>query len=156
MENNMPKNRKAFLDMIAVSEGTYGLGDDGYNVIEGGDLFQSYADHPRVLVYLPKLNRFSTAAGRYNLSRLLWNSYSSKLHLPDFSPASQDAIAIHLIKECGALEDIDAGRFASAVDKCQKIWDSLLGVDYDQQKHRLEALKIAYVKAGGTINIESG
>ena len=38
----MNRNLKAFLDMIAVSEGTQDHGDDGYNVIVGGDLFEGY------------------------------------------------------------------------------------------------------------------
>ena len=44
-------NRKAFLDMIAFSEGTIKYGDqNGYNVIVGGILFDSYKDHPRRLM----------------------------------------------------------------------------------------------------------
>ena len=46
----MSPNLKAFLDMIAVSEGTAGKGNDGYNVIVAGNLFDSYDDHPRKLV----------------------------------------------------------------------------------------------------------
>ena len=41
--NNVNKNRKAFLDMIAHSEGTAGHGDDGYNVMVGGKLFDDYS-----------------------------------------------------------------------------------------------------------------
>ena len=32
----MNQNRKAFLSAIAKAEGTYGRGDDGYNVLVGG------------------------------------------------------------------------------------------------------------------------
>ena len=61
--------RKAFLDMLAWSEGT----DNGrqktrnhtLNVIVGGELFTDYSDHPRKLVAKPKLK--STGAGRYQL-----------------------------------------------------------------------------------------
>ena len=62
--------RKAFLDMLAWSEGT-GNGrqktrNHGYDVIVGGELFTDYSDHPRKLVTLnPKLK--STGAGRYQL-----------------------------------------------------------------------------------------
>jgi muramidase (phage lysozyme) len=61
----MDPNLKAFLDTIATSEGTYGCGDDGYNVIVGGDLFDDYSKHPDVLVTLNKAGLKSTAAGRY-------------------------------------------------------------------------------------------
>ena len=61
--------RKAFLDMLAWSEGT----DNGRQKPEimvttslGGELFTDYSDHPRKLVTLnPKLK--STGAGRYQL-----------------------------------------------------------------------------------------
>ena len=52
--------RKAFLDMLAWSEGTDGgrqkTRNHGYDVIVGGELFTDYSDHPRKLVTLnPKL-----------------------------------------------------------------------------------------------------
>ena len=60
--------RKAFLDMLAWSEGTDNgrqkTRNHGYDVIVGGELFTDYSDHPRKLVTLnPKLK--STGAGRY-------------------------------------------------------------------------------------------
>ena len=63
--------RKAFLDMLAWSEGTDNgrqkTRNHGYDVIVGGELFTDYSDHPRKLVTLnPKLK--STAAGRYSAS----------------------------------------------------------------------------------------
>ena len=43
--------RKAFLDMLAWSEGTTTdvrkSGNHGYDVIVGGELFTDYSDHPR-------------------------------------------------------------------------------------------------------------
>lgn len=52
--------RKAFLDMVAWSEGTDNgrqpTRNHGYDVIVGGELFTDYSDHPRKLVTLnPKL-----------------------------------------------------------------------------------------------------
>ena len=63
--------RKAFLDMLAWSEGTDNgrqkTRNHGYDVIVGGELFTDYSDHPRKLVTLnPKLK--STGAGRYQRS----------------------------------------------------------------------------------------
>ena len=61
--------RKAFLDMLAWSEGTDNgrqkTRNHGYDVIVGGELFTDYSDHPRKLVTLGKLK--STSAGRYQL-----------------------------------------------------------------------------------------
>ena len=48
--------RKAFLDMLAWSEGTDNNGrqktNHGYDVIVGGELFTDYSDHPCKLVTL--------------------------------------------------------------------------------------------------------
>ena len=48
--------RKAFLDMLAWSEGTDNgrqkTRNHGYDVIVGGELFTDYSDHPRKLVTL--------------------------------------------------------------------------------------------------------
>ena len=50
-------NIVAFLSTIAVSEGTFGEGDNGYNVLAGGKLFEGYADHPRVQMHIEVTNR---------------------------------------------------------------------------------------------------
>ena len=61
--------RKAFLDMLAWSEGTDNgrqkTRNHGYDVIVGGELFTDYSDHPRKLVTLNQnqINR----RGRYQL-----------------------------------------------------------------------------------------
>lgn len=147
----MQANEKAFLDMLAVSEGTYGHGDNGYNVIVGGDLFHGYAKHPNVLVTLNKAGLKSTAAGRYQFLKRTWDALALKLHLPDFSPASQDLAALELIAECGASDDVRSGRFADAVYKCRKIWASLPGAGYGQHENSLESLGSAYFRAGGSL-----
>ena len=69
-EDEINNQRKAFLDMLAWSEGTDNgrqkTRNHGYDVIVGGELFTDYSDHPRKLVTLnPKLK--STGAGRYQL-----------------------------------------------------------------------------------------
>ena len=147
----MNTNLAAFLGMLAVSEGTAGHGDDGYNVIVGGELFHDYADHPRKLVHLPKLNINSTAAGRYQVLARYFDAYKRLLNLPDFSPESQDAIALQQIRECHATGDIVAGRFDAAVGKVAHIWASLPGAGYDQHENALVELRQAYVAAGGKL-----
>lgn len=144
------RNVAAFLNMLAVSEGTFGRGDSGYNVIVGGTLFHGYADHPRKVVRL-NARLSSTAAGRYQLLARYYDAYRKMLGLPDFSPASQDAIAIRQIKEQGALADIEAGRFDVAVGKVKNIWASLPGAGYGQHENSLEKLREAYIRFGGTL-----
>jgi muramidase (phage lysozyme) len=145
------ENLRAFLDMIAVSEGTKGHGDDGYNVIVGGDLFTGYADHPRRVVTLNRQGLKSSAAGRYQILARYFDAYKAQLKLPDFSPASQDAIAVQMIRERGAMADILAGRFSAAVHKVRNVWASLPGAGYGQRENELADLRVAYMQAGGIL-----
>lgn len=149
------KNVCAFLDAIAFSEGTDNgrqrTNNHGYDVIVGGGLFTSYADHPRKLVALPSLGIKSTAAGRYQLLSRYFDAYKKQLGLKDFSPLSQDLIAIQQIRERKALQLIQAGQFEQAVRQVRNIWASLPGAGYGQHEHKLENLLAAYRKAGGTV-----
>ena len=126
--------RKAFLDMLAWSEGTDNgrqkTRNHGYDVIVGGELFTDYSDHPRKLVTLnPKLK--STGAGRYQLlSRWWWDTYIAAWPERLLSE-SQDAVALQQIKERGALPMIDRGDIRQAIDRCSNIWASLPGAGYE-------------------------
>ena len=87
-DGEINNQRKAFLDMLAWSEGTDNgrqkTRNHGYDVIVGGELFTDYSDHPRKLVTLnPKLK--STGAGRYQLLSRWWDAYRKQLGLKDFS-----------------------------------------------------------------------
>lgn len=148
-------NLDAFLTMIAVSEGTQPIGDRGYNVLVGSTpvhpvLFDSYADHPRRVIQLrPGLS--SSAAGRYQILEGIYDAYKSRLLLKDFSPDAQDAIATQLIRERGALPDIEAGRITEAVARCSSIWASLPGNNYGQHQNALASLQEAFQAAGGML-----
>ncbi|HFT7677537.1 MULTISPECIES: glycoside hydrolase family 104 protein [Citrobacter] len=148
--------RKAFLDMLAWSEGTDNdrqpTKNHGYDVIVGGALFSDYSDHPRQLVDLPRLKIKSTAAGRYQLLARYWDAYRKQLGLKDFSPASQDAVALQQIKERRALELIDSGDIRQAIDRCSNIWASLPGAGYGQFEHKADNLIAKFKEAGGTVN----
>lgn len=146
-------NLQAFLDMLAWSEGTSRIkgSDNGYNVVVGGSLFTSYADHPRKLISLPKLGIKSTAAGRYQLLARYYDAYKKQLGLKDFSPASQDAIAIQQIKERRALPDIESGDIKAAITKCSNIWASLPGAGYGQHEHKIDDLVNKYISCGGAL-----
>lgn len=150
----MEKNLKAFLDMLAWSEGTSTIkaSDDGYNVLVGGGLFNGYADHPRQLIDIPRLKIKSTAAGRYQLLSRYWDVYRKQLGLKDFSPASQDAVAIQQIKERKALQLISDGKINQAIEKCSNIWASLPGAGYGQHEHKIDDLLRKYVQYGGSIS----
>ena len=81
-DGEINNQRKAFLDMLAWSEGTDNgrqkTRNHGYDVIVGGELFTDYSDHPCKLVTLnPKLK--STGAGRYQLLSCWWMPTASSL-----------------------------------------------------------------------------
>lgn len=140
--------KTAFLKTIAFGEGTdkpdQPTRNKGYDVIVGGALFTSYADHPRVLVPLPSLGIKSTAAGRYQILERYYDHYKVQLKLKDFSPESQDAIAWQLIRECGAQGDVLAGNFEVAITKCRSRWASLPGAGYGQREHKMSDLRKVY------------
>ena len=122
----------------------------GYDVIVGGELFTDYSDHPRKLVTLnPKLK--STGAGRYQLLSRWWDAYRKQLGLKDFSPKSQDAVALQQIKERGALPMIDRGDIRQAIDRCSNIWASPPGAGYGQFEHKADSLIAKFKEAGGTV-----
>lgn len=153
------RNLKAFLDTIAYAEGTDNgvqkTKDHGYDVLVGGKLFTDYKDHPRIAVYIPRAAVWSTAAGRYQILARTFDYYKGKLGLTDFSPESQDKIAIALITDKGAYTLIQEGYFDDAVKKCCKIWASLPGAGYGQHELDMNQLRKIYVSKGGTLASEA-
>ena len=145
--------REAFLDMLAWSgeliTGRQKTRNHGYDVIVGGELFTDYSDHPRKLVTLnPKLK--STGAGRYQLLSRWWDAYRKTQQLKDFSPKSQDAVALQQMRR-GALPAVDRGDIRQAIDRCSNIWASLPGAGYGQFEHKADSLIAKFKEAGGTV-----
>ena len=151
----MSPNEQAFLEMIAHSEigaDLLAVSDNGYNVLVGSTpsnplLFSDYSQHPNIL----NTQCNSTAAGRYQILHRYWVYYEKMLNLPDFGKDSQDAVAMQYLKECHALDDINAGNFADAVALCAHIWASLPGAGYAQHENHLADLQLAYTNAGGAL-----
>lgn len=149
----MEANLNAFLDMIAFSEGTINYGKkNGYDVIVGGSTFCDYKDHPRKLIKLPNLGIRSTASGRYQILLKYYDYYKNFLKINDFSPESQDKIAIQMIKEQGAYKDIHNGKIHSAIKKCANIWASFPGSGYGQKENKEGALIDFYLTQGGSLS----
>lgn len=147
------RNVLAFLDMIAVSEGTdipsQRSKDDGYDVLVGGALLTSYNAHPNRLVTL-RPNLKSTAAGRYQFLKRTWDEIAKAYRLADFTPENQDRAAIALLRRRKALDDVKAGRWDAAIRKVSKEWASIPGAGYGQHEQPVERLRSAYAQAGGT------
>ena len=117
----------------------------GYDVIVGGELLLITPITLANLSLNPKLK--STGAGRYQLLSRWWDAYRKQLGLKDFSPKSQDAVALQQIKERGALPMIDRGDIRQAIDRCSNIWASLPGAGYGQFEHKADSLIAKFKRA---------
>lgn len=137
----------AFLDLIAFSEGA------AYDTIVTGEsgpsTFSDFSDHP----FAPQFNRapvmvraglYSTAAGRYQLLYRYWVVYKAQLGIADYSPASQDAVAIQQMKERGAVDMVLAGNIQGAIEACSSTWASFPGNTYGQGGKSLGTLLDKY------------
>ena len=142
--------RKAFLDMLAWSEGT----DNGRQKNQKSWLWRHcrrraiywLPDHPRKLVTLnPKLK--STGAGRYQLLSRWWDAYRKQLSLKDFSPKSQTLWHCSRLRSVALLPMIDRGDIRHT-DRCSNIWASLPGAGYGQFEHKADSL-IAKIQRSG-------
>lgn len=158
-------NLAAFLAMIRFAEGTEGRGDP-YRVCYGyRHTISNLGEHPAVSgewrgARLPDSfcaaaglgpGCVSTAAGAYQIIKPTWLSLRASLNLSNFGPAAQDACAVELIRQRGALNDVYAGRFADAVRKVAPVWASMPGAGYAQPERKLTILADAYREAGGSI-----
>ena len=158
------RNALAFLDMLAWSEGTStspATAQNGYDVIVTGidrkpEIFTDFSDHPfaqgRRSKVINSKGLTSNASGRYQQMLKDWPYYRTLLALRDFSPISQDLLALQHIRECRALPDVHAGRLETAIEKCRNIWASLPGAGYGQREHRLGDLIQQYCLAGGALS----
>lgn len=156
------RNVRAFLDALTLGEGTSGA--NGYRQLCGGGTFAGFDEHPAERGWkgwpMPAamcraagvpVGSVSTAAGRYQINRPTWRPLRKRLGLTDFSPASQDAAAVELIREKGALDDVRAGRFDAAVAKVRRVWASLPGSGWGQREESRARVRAAFVKAGGAL-----
>lgn len=158
----MHPNVAAFLDTLATSEGTStspATKCKGYDVVVTGmdgqpEVFTDFSQHPfvgRPSKLINSKGLTSNAAGRYQFMGRYWLSYKQQLNLPDFGPHSQDLWAVQLLRECGAIPMIEAGKFADAIQACRSRWASLPGAGYGQKENRMEDLQAVYEKAGGVV-----
>jgi lysozyme len=138
-------NVRAFLYTIRQCEGT--AGSDGYQIINGYCKFNDFSAHPNRKCSTGT----STAAGAYQFVYATWRGLQSKLMLSDFSPASQDAAAVELIRERGALDDVLNGDVDAAVRKLSNTWESFTYGKTSQPHKSLATIKNYFTGAGGNI-----
>ncbi len=147
-------NVQAFLATIR----HYESGGD-YSILYGGGHFYDYSTHPDIKVPFHNplrsgdgINDFSTAAGAYQINHPTWLVWSALPGTPsDFSPSSQDALAVAGLKLIGALPDVVAGNFASAIQKASGTWASMPGSTAQQNPAQYSAVLAMYQNYGGNI-----
>jgi muramidase (phage lysozyme) len=127
---------KAFLDVIAFAEGT--SGPNGYTTMFTGAQFSDFSRHPNIVNRGSGIS--STAAGRYQFLNTTW----AGLGLPDFTPANQDRGAIELVRQRGALRDVNARDFDAAIAKTNREWASFPGAPYGQPTKTIAELRVVW------------
>ena len=157
------QNMAAFLGMIRQAEGTANSADPYAVCYSYAHTIRNFANHPAITgewrgERLPDAmcrnagfgpGCVSTAAGAYQIIKPTWLTIAAALGLPDFSPASQDAACVELVRRRGALEDVKSGRIATAITKCRNEWASLPG-NFAKQGQRSQGDLIAwYMQNGG-------
>lgn len=147
---NADQNLSAFLALIRKAEAN---GD--YYALVGGGQFSDTSDHPTNTgefagIRMPD-GRLTTAAGAYQITRTTWNDIGGVGRYGDFLPRSQDLAAVDLIRRRGALPDIEAGRFDSAVSKLRNEWEAFARMIAGNYHITLADAQAIYEGAGGSI-----
>ena len=132
---NNPNVRK-FLDMIQKSEGSKGY-NYGFNNVKLANL-DAHPGTSHKFKQTDGKDNTTTAAGAYQFIGKTWNGVKDKLALTDFGPQSQDAAAVELLRQRGALDDIKAGNWSSALTKTGAEWASLPTSPYKQAKRSMD------------------
>lgn len=119
---------------------------ESYHKLVFNGTFNNFSTHPLKKQCAPinGKNVCSTAAGAYQMLDKSWYDLQPKLNLKDFSPASQDKMAIEYIRRNNALSDVEAGRFDTAICKVGRVWASLICNSYNQNPKSLAQLRIYY------------
>lgn len=147
------RNVAAFLKGIAAAEG--GGYDFKYGAVKGKRndpwRFTGFSTHPG-----PGFGGKTTAAGMYQITVDTWRQHGGRMGLSDFSPKTQDLMAVEILRTIGAIEKIKAGNIAGAMPSAAAKWAALamgpnLGNRYPAQPYmKYEDFISVYAAAGGT------
>lgn len=116
------RNVAAFIRAIAIAEG--GGYDFKYGAFKGKRndpwRFSDYSTHPG-----PGRGGVTTAAGMYQINIPTWKDHGGKMGLTDFSPKTQDLIAIEILRSIDVIDKIKAGDVAGAMPRSSVKWAAL-------------------------------
>jgi muramidase (phage lysozyme) len=148
-------NVAAFLKAIAEAEG--GGYDFKYGAFKGKRndpwRFSDFSTHPG-----PGVGGKTTAAGMYQINVPTWRDHGGQMGLSDFSPKTQDLIAINLLRSVGVIDKIIKGDIENAVGPAALKWAALPlgpglgGHDPKQPSVKYENFLASYRTNGGKGN----
>jgi len=134
---DLPDEAKQLLNDIAKHEGA------NYNTIVGEGkqgapaTFSDYSKHPNIKGFFYADGDWSTAAGRYGITKTSWDEYTKKYpDLIDFSPENQDKAAWYMASERyraktgrNLIEDLKNGKYnkGQILSQLSGTWSSLPG-----------------------------
>ncbi|WP_239700901.1 glycoside hydrolase family protein [Massilia sp. 9096] len=162
-ERRLAENRKylqnpniyAFLKAIAEAEG--GGYDFKYGAVKGKKndpwRFTDYSTHPG-----PGFGGKTTAAGMYQENIDTWREMGGNMGLTDFTPETQDLIAIEILRVIKAIDSIQSGDINAALSKASRRWSSLpqgkgkSGYYPNQPSVSFDAFESNYKRLGGISN----
>lgn len=146
-------NVKAFIGAIAAAEG----GD--YNLKYGGVKgkkndkwqFSDYSTHPGA-----GSDGKTTAAGMYQINMATWKEMGDKMGLSDFSPETQDLLAVEILRTINVMDRIVASDIDPALKAASRRWAALPqgpkeGGRYNQPYMAYDDFVAAYKRLGGRV-----
>lgn len=138
------RNVQAFLRAIRAGESSQG--PEAYNMLVFGGTFSDMSTHPNIRKPLPNNpNNWTTAAGAYQITYTTWKWLSILAGVKDFTPASQDKMAIAYLRKLGALDAIIKGDYKTAAEKSKNTWEAFT---VPKLKQRID---VAYINYGGSM-----
>ncbi|GJJ05125.1 hypothetical protein RugamoR64_56630 [Duganella rhizosphaerae] len=147
-------NMQAFLKAIAEAEG--GGYDFKYGAVRGkkNDPWRlaDYSTHPS-----PGVGGKTTAAGMYQENIETWREMGGNMGLSDFTPETQDLIAVEILRVIKVAESIKSGDINAALDKASHRWSALpqgkgkAGYYPKQPSVSFDKFESDYKRFGGTV-----
>jgi hypothetical protein len=146
-------NVQAFLKAIGEAEG--GGYDFKFGAVKGRKndpwRFTDFSTHPG-----PGKGGVTTAAGLYQITKPTWHDHGETgMGLTDFTPETQDLIAVSILRRRGVIEKIEEGDIETGVSQASRQWAALpMGRGqagrYEQPYVKFEHFAEVYKSAGGT------
>lgn len=137
------QNIQAFLRAIRAGESSQG--EEAYTMLVYGGTFSDFSTHPKIFKPIPGSHLKTSAAGAYQITYTTWLWLHVLAGVSDFSPRSQDLMAIAYLRKLGALSLIRDGRYAEAVELCRPVWEA---ITVPKLRARMDT---AYINYGGMV-----